>query len=388
MGLWAATFALAAAAALGPAAAADVQRAAAPSCLIIRDASAGQDVKMEQFGANAVRVRAVPAGGAFRDDLVSALVPPSDGFAADPAAGGCPTVALDAAAAGGPTSVISGNMRAALGPHGLLSFTRIHDSKVLLAEAAVRSMAPAVTVPELPGFYGLNITFKANAGERIYGLGQHKTGILDNAGGKFELSPHNTEIFIPVAHSSEGYSFLMNLPSFGSVEFGKPTGGGAAPAAPCPGGEGGKTAPRRPCPEHPGKTFCPDDPDPHQCSTTGLTKWVLQTVVQADFWVATTAAPPPPALAAAAAAGAGAAAEVSPWAQLQHAYANATGHAPVYPEWTSGFWQCKNRYHNQTQVLYRPICSRPHDRAFAGPPSPIVLIERWCVRERRIEGRN
>ena len=38
-------------------------------------------------------------------------------------------------------------------------------------------------------------------------------------------------------------------------------------------------------------------------------------------------------------------------AKLQSAYANATGHAPVYPEWTTGFWQCKNRYHNQTQVL-------------------------------------
>ena len=23
------------------------------------------------------------------------------------------------------------------------------------------------------------------------------------------------------------------------------------------------------------------------------------------------------------------------------------GHAPVWPEWTSGFWQCKLRYSNQ-----------------------------------------
>lgn len=90
--------------------------------------------------------------------------------------------------------------------------------------------------------------------------------------------------------ASLGYAFLMNLPGFGSVEFGD-----------------------------------------------NQTSWQLDTVLQADFWVATT---DPPVQGA----------EVSPWAQLQHSYANATGHSPVYPQWTSGYWQCKNRYHNQTQV--------------------------------------
>jgi len=58
--------------------------------------------------------------------------------------------------------------------------------------------------------------------------------------------------------------------------------------------------------------------------------------------VATTAAPP---------ADPAAAAAISPWAQLQHSYANATGHAPVYAQWTSSFWQCQNRYHNQSPVM-------------------------------------
>jgi alpha-D-xyloside xylohydrolase len=65
-----------------------------------------------------------------------------------------------------------------------------------------------------------------------------------------------------------------------------------------------------------------------------LNEWVFP---QADFWVATTADGPEHA--------------ISPWVQLQTRYADATGHAPVYPEWTSGFWQSKNRYHNQSQVL-------------------------------------
>lgn len=292
-------------------------------CLIVRDTAAAQDLKIEQFGRNAVRVRIVPTGQPFRDDLVSALIPPMDGFSAT---AGCNTVDLTAAG----QAVTSGNLQAAVGSDGLLTFTRLSDQRLLLAEAA-RSLAPTVTTPKRGGFLSFNISFKAAEGERIYGLGQHKTGLLDNAGLQFNLAPHNTEILIPVAHSSRGYAFLMNLPSFGSVEFGTPQ---KAPPS-CPANE------TKPCPGHPGRTYCQAVADAHQCSATGLTSWQLDTVLQGDFWVATTSAPDLNIFKP----------QISPWAQLQHSYANATGHAPVYPEWASGFWQCKNRYHNQTQIL-------------------------------------
>ena len=86
----------------------------------------------------------------------------------------------------------------------------------------VCQLAPTKTTPPLHGFLSLDLHFEAVDGERIYGLGQHKTGKLDNKGGgrsSFVLNPHNTEILIPVAHSSEGYAFLFNLPSFGRVEY-------------------------------------------------------------------------------------------------------------------------------------------------------------------------
>lgn len=38
-------------------------------------------------------------------------------------------------------------------------------------------------------------------------------------------------------------------------------------------------------------------------------------------------------------------------AQIESQYADATGHAPVMPEWGLGFWQCKLRYWNQEQLL-------------------------------------
>ena len=197
---------------------------------------------------------------------MSALVPRSDSDTVS--APRCPVATLSqlqGAQHAAPQSVTSGNIKASVGADGLLTFSRISDSKVLLAEKTLRWLGPAESVPPLPGFLGFNITFKPSPGERFYGLGQHKTGQLDNAGLSFDLSPRNTEILIPVVHSSEGYSILMNLPSLGTVDL-----------------------------------------DPVKGTT-----WQLQSVLQADFWVATTGAE-------GAAAGGG----VSPWAQLQDSYAN------------------------------------------------------------------
>eukprot|EP01043_Picozoa_sp_COSAG02_P044429 COSAG02_NODE_3967_length_5975_cov_20.818244_3_plen_524_part_00 len=273
---------------------------ASRSCLVVRDEqNAGQELKIEQWGENAVRVRVVPSGGEFRDDLVSALLPRHGPTS-------CAAVRLADSA---PQTVTAGNLRASVDATGKLSFTRVSDSTLLLAEKSPRWLGAAVSTPPVPGeWLGLNMTFTSAPGERYYGFGQHKTGQLDNAGQSFDLSPHNTEISIPVAHSSKGYSILMNLPGFGKVDL-----------------------------------------------VEGSMTWQLQTVLQADFWVATTAAD---------------SAAISPWAQLQQAYANATGHAPVYPHWASGFWQCKNRYHNQTQVM---DVARGHTQR--GYPISLLIID-------------
>jgi alpha-D-xyloside xylohydrolase len=39
------------------------------------------------------------------------------------------------------------------------------------------------------------------------------------------------------------------------------------------------------------------------------------------------------------------------YADIMEHYADATGHAPAFPFWASGFWQCKLRYENQQQFL-------------------------------------
>ena len=59
------------------------------------------------------------------------------------------------------------------------------------------------------------------------------------------------------------------------------------------------------------------------------TQWQAAACDQIDYWVTAGDSP----------------------AQIERQYANATGHAPVMPEWGLGFWQCKLRYWNQEQLL-------------------------------------
>jgi len=271
-------------------------------CVVVHDLASQQRVRLEAHGAHAIRARAVPPGLDFRDDLVSALV--DGGGRRDGRQARCPEVALHGAR--GPTdpppAITNGNLRAAVGADGRLTYTRVSDGVTLLQEKVVRRIEPTVTSPPVPGFYSLDLEFAAVDGERIYGLGQHAKlpwdgnfpadGILNMKGVQgLLLAPHDGEVLIPVVHSSLGYVFLFNLPSLGTVEYN---------------------------------------------STTSA--WHAEAVVQMDVWVGTTA-------------DSGAQHVSSPWGQLQQSYVDATGHSPVYPEWASGFWQCKLRYSNQSQIL-------------------------------------
>ena len=39
------------------------------------------------------------------------------------------------------------------------------------------------------------------------------------------------------------------------------------------------------------------------------------------------------------------------YADIMQNYADVTGHAPTFPYWASGFWQCKLRYKTQDEFL-------------------------------------
>ena len=84
------------------------------------------------------------------------------------------------------------------------------------------------------------------------------------------------------------------------------------------------------------------------------TRWVAEATPQIDYWV--TAGDTP--------------AEI-----LEH-YVDVTGHAPVLPEFASGFWQCKLRYTSQEQLL---SVAREHKRR--GLPLSVIVIDffAWSV---------
>lgn len=78
------------------------------------------------------------------------------------------------------------------------------------------------------------------------------------------------------------------------------------------------------------------------------TRWVAEAADQIDYWV--TAAPEP--------------------GQIHSAYAQATGHAPMMPEFGLGYWQCKLRYTNQEELLE---VAREHKRR--GLPLDVIVAD-------------
>jgi alpha-D-xyloside xylohydrolase len=84
-----------------------------------------------------------------------------------------------------------------------------------------------------------------------------------------------------------------------------------------------------------------------ELSRTG-TRWVSEATRQWDYWI--TAAPEP--------------------AQILRQYADAVGHAPLLPEWASGFWQCKLRYRTQDELM---AVAREHKRR--GLPLSVIVVD-------------
>lgn len=78
------------------------------------------------------------------------------------------------------------------------------------------------------------------------------------------------------------------------------------------------------------------------------TEWFAQSTPQIDYWVTAGGSP----------------------ADIMHNYADATGHAPVMPDWGLGFWQCKLRYWNQQQVL-----DVAHEFKRRGIPLDVIVID-------------
>ncbi len=241
-----------------------------------------ETVLVEPWGSDSLRIR-ITINPEFADEDW-ALLPPgeADGFEA------------------GAESATHGDLRFGMTPskkgfHGFL-VKRVSDGEVLL------EAEPVARLKSVGGDYcRAELRLRAFDGEKLYGLGQHPNGRLDQKGCVIDLHQKNTEVAIPWVTSSRGYGMLWNLPGTGRVELAE-----------------------------------------------NLTRWVADSAKQIDLWVTTAATP----------------------AGLLASYAEATGHAPRFPDFASGFWQCKLRYQTQDELL--AVAREYVDR---GLPISVIVVD-------------
>jgi alpha-D-xyloside xylohydrolase len=190
--------------------------------------NAEQFVRVETWGPDAVRVRS--GTGRLLPDLPGALLDAPEPTPAprvelpDPDA---ISVSAEAAigargAVHGPSAVLHhGGLRVEVSPAGVVRFLDAADGAELLAERPVHVWWPGARhfSPLGNGRHRIEQMFQAYDGERLYGLGQHQHGLLDQKGAVIDLVQRNTEVSIPFLLSDRGYGLLWNNPAAGSVEL-------------------------------------------------------------------------------------------------------------------------------------------------------------------------
>lgn len=170
-------------------------------------------LRVEPWGADSLRVRV----GRHRvlDDVPGALLAPKPTGAVVEVAGERGGVVNGAIT--GVVEVVATDT----GPVPVLSFTRTGTGEELVAEQRAHFWwpGPRLREPHGGGYARLEQRFRAYPGERLFGLGQHPHGRLDQKGMVLDLVQRNGEVSIPFLLSSRGYGFLWNMPGTGRVEL-------------------------------------------------------------------------------------------------------------------------------------------------------------------------
>ncbi|HZC39860.1 MAG TPA: glycoside hydrolase family 31 protein [Streptosporangiaceae bacterium] len=196
-----------------------------------------ETLRIEPWGADSVRVRGT-LWGEISGDLPGALAahpppapaspapaspapPDGDSSPASPAPQGtpaAPVIELTADLA----RLTNGGLTAEVSAAGRLRFLRASDGSELLAEARQHFTGPPPRRygPASGASHRFELLLAAADGERLYGLGQHQHGLLDQKGAVIDLVQRNTEVSVPFLLSSRGYGFLWNHPGTGRVELG------------------------------------------------------------------------------------------------------------------------------------------------------------------------
>jgi alpha-D-xyloside xylohydrolase len=173
---------------------------------------------------------------------------------------------------------------------GAASFLDLADHMLLREAAQGRKIEPATQT----GVTGASCSqsFELPPDEGIYGLGQHQRGVWDyRTGGTVRLAQSNTEVGVAVMTSSKGYVLLWDNPAVTAV---------SAEAA--------------------------SESD----TSRNILRWSSEWGKAIDYYFCYVDGTIEAAM---------------------RAYRHLTGDAPLMPRWMLGFWQCKERYASQEELL-------------------------------------
>ena len=123
----------------------------------------------------------------------------------------------------GTATITVGAITAAVDAAGHIRFLRTDGGTELLAEKPIHFWWPGPRnfTATGNGYQQLEQSFAAYDDERLFGLGQHTHGRLDQKGMVLDLVQRNAEVSIPFILSNRGYGFLWNNPAVGRVELGR-----------------------------------------------------------------------------------------------------------------------------------------------------------------------
>ena len=164
------------------------------------------------WGSDSIRVQLAAPGNAVADPPLMALRDD-----------GPPTSATRALPSSDLLSLTNGNLRVELdAASSLLTATRVSDGAVLLRQTRLLFAAPNVPVTKA-GSVSATVTFAGTAGEKVYGLGEHRTGAVQQlpyhkrfADSQDYGQSHGSDVSIPWYASSLGYGFVWNSPAYGA----------------------------------------------------------------------------------------------------------------------------------------------------------------------------
>ena len=287
-------------------------------------------IDIEPWGQDSFRVR-IPLGGSgkVRDDIPGALIEPASSRTDKNSQGNSLCKSSQEFHLLGSTT--NGNLKADVSSDGLLTFTRVSDSKVVLQETA-RTVKPSQEITEL---MFISQTFHSSNSEMIFGFGEHQNNHLNQKGLQYDFEQcleyghsHGGEVCLPfiMGHTPASqtqsrkdeasvpcldYGILWNMPGFGNVSF-----------------------------------------------DSNSTTWTAIAAAQLDFFVTVASAT--------SLSGHG----MQCNADINSHYVDATGHSPVLPEWAAGYWHSKNRYASQVDLL--AAAKEFHDRNI---PVDVIVID-------------